>query len=89
MDGHVGYLLNRLEEAGVLDNLNVIIVSDHGMAEMKANNTLIVKDYVDVNLIDEKKTVWGIAANVYPRNESVVSARLWLTPQPRRLGQAV
>lgn len=71
MDGHIGYLLNRLEEAGVLDNLNIIVVSDHGMAEMKANNTLIVKDWVNINLIDEKKTVWGIAANVYPKNDSV------------------
>ena len=73
MDGVIGYLLNRLQEAGVLDTMNVVLVSDHGMAQMKANNTLIAKDYVNMNLIDEKKTVWGIAANIYPKNDSVVS----------------
>lgn len=66
--------MEKLREANLLDNMNVLVVSDHGMAEM-LNKTLIVKNYVDVNLIDSTKTIYGIVSNIYPKNESVVRRR--------------
>lgn len=69
VDNLVGYLINRLAEENVLDNLNILIVSDHGMAAMQ--RTIIVKNYVDLNLVDSNKTLYGIVSNIYPRNESV------------------
>ena len=72
MDGHIGYCLTKFESTGILDTMNIVLVSDHGMAQMKTNNTILAKDYINMNLVDEKKTIWGITANIYPKNETVV-----------------
>lgn len=74
MDQIIGYLINKLEEENLLDNLNIIIVSDHGMAQMvdsNQNGTQLISNYVDLNLIDSTKTIYGIVANIYPKNQSV------------------
>lgn len=70
LDLIVGYLIEKLNESGLLAKMNILIVSDHGMAQMKT--TLIVKDIVDVKLIDSSKTVFNIVSNIYPINESVI-----------------
>jgi predicted AlkP superfamily pyrophosphatase or phosphodiesterase len=70
VDKSIGYLFEKLEEAKLLDNLNIIITSDHGMASM--NGTMLVKDYVDLKLIDSKKTVYGIVSNIWPASYGVV-----------------
>ena len=31
LDADIGYLLNKLEDAGLIDNINIIITSDHGV----------------------------------------------------------
>jgi predicted AlkP superfamily pyrophosphatase or phosphodiesterase len=72
MDGTIGYLMEQLEKAGLKDNINVILVSDHGMVDMK--ETINVTRYVSANLINSTKTSYGIVGNIYPRNESVASA---------------
>ena len=71
MDTVIGYLLQRLREFGFLDKMNVVIVSDHGMADML--DTIIVSKFVDMSLIDTTKTIFGIVSNIYPKNDSVVS----------------
>ena len=71
MDGVIGYLLQRLKEIGHLEKMNVVIVSDHGMADML--DTIIVSKYVDMSLVDTSKTIFGIVSNIHPKNESVVS----------------
>lgn len=58
--------------AKLLEKLNIIIVSDHGMADMK-NKTILVYNYVNQSLIDTSKTIYGIASNIYPINEQAVS----------------
>ncbi len=73
MDKLIGYLIGKLDEENILKNLNIIIVSDHGMAQMKTNATQIVSKYVDLNLIDSNKTIYGIVSNIYPKNESMVN----------------
>jgi ectonucleotide pyrophosphatase/phosphodiesterase family protein 5 len=75
VDKAMGYLFEKLEAAKLLTNLNIIVTSDHGMASM--SETLLVKNYVDVRLIDYKKTVYGIVSNIWPANETVVSSPLF------------
>lgn len=55
------------ETEGLLENLNIVIVSDHGMASMN-NKTYLVKDVVDINLINQTKSFFGIVSNIYPKN---------------------
>ena len=61
----IGYLLTRLEQAGLLNKLNILVVSDHGMATM--NKTNIVKDYVSTSLLDYNRTIYGIVSHVTPK----------------------
>jgi ectonucleotide pyrophosphatase/phosphodiesterase family member 5 len=68
VDDTIGYLIEKLEREGLLKNMNVIIVSDHGMAQM--TKTIVVKDVVDEKLIDSTKTIYNIVSNIYPKNES-------------------
>jgi predicted AlkP superfamily pyrophosphatase or phosphodiesterase len=63
--------MEKLDQEGLLKNMNVIIVSDHGMAQM--TKTIIVKDVVDEKLINSNKTIYNIVSNIYPKNESDVT----------------
>lgn len=71
MDGVINDLITRLRSIGLLDQMNIVIVSDHGMTDMGEDNTLIVSKYVDTNLIDSSKTVYGIVGSIHPKNDSV------------------
>lgn len=46
MDGFIGYLLHRLEETKLLDNLNIIVTSDHGFASTPPDRVINLDDYV-------------------------------------------
>jgi len=48
LDQHVGYLIDALKEKQIFNELNIIITSDHGMSEMKAN--VYLDDYIDSSL---------------------------------------
>jgi ectonucleotide pyrophosphatase/phosphodiesterase family protein 5 len=76
VDRAMGYLFEELDAANLLDKLNIIVTSDHGMASM--SETLFVKSYVQGNLIDYKKTVFGIVSNIWPANDSVVRINLFI-----------
>ena len=47
LDGYFEYLLSRLK-----DTDDIIITSDHGMADIPLNHTINLKKYLDVNLTD-------------------------------------
>ena len=47
LDGYLDYLLTQLNETD-----NVIITSDHGMAEIPINQTINLKKYVNESLVD-------------------------------------
>lgn len=67
MDGVIGGLLSKLEQNKLLDNMNILIVSDHGMAKSSGVATLVT-DYVDPLLIDLNRTVLSQVSNVYPKD---------------------
>ena len=47
-DAAVGRLINALESKGLLDRMNVIVVSDHGMAAVPPGQVVAVEDMVPV-----------------------------------------
>ena len=38
------------------------------MFNKSLNGTIVVKDYIDVTLIDTNKTSYGIVSNIYPKD---------------------
>lgn len=72
MDQVLDYLINRLEEESILENLNIIIVSDHGMATMLDDGTQLIGNHLNVSWIDSTKTIYGVVANIYPKDENLV-----------------
>ncbi len=72
MDALLGKLLSELKNINMLDNINIIIVSDHGMTQLKENKIISLDRYLNLNLLDQKKTIYGIVTNIYPAsNDSV------------------
>ncbi len=70
MDGILGYLLDKLEAAKLLDNMNIILLSDHGMTDIY-NKSVFIYDYVDKKDIDTTKTVFNAVSNIYATSGKV------------------
>jgi predicted AlkP superfamily pyrophosphatase or phosphodiesterase len=51
--------------------MNIIVLSDHGMATMRQNNTLILEDYVNTSWINSYRTVYGVTANIHSSTGNV------------------
>ena len=59
-DAHLGRLLRGLERRGLADRVNVIVVSDHGMATVDNERVIVLDDYVsidDVQIVDINPTL--------------------------------
>lgn len=52
MDGLLGYLFEQIEAADLNELLNVIIVSDHGMAELSDNRIIFLDEIIDLDDVD-------------------------------------
>ena len=50
LDDIVGYLIRELEKAHLFEEMNIIITSDHGMAEIDSKNVIELDKYVDPSL---------------------------------------
>jgi predicted AlkP superfamily pyrophosphatase or phosphodiesterase len=72
VDGIIGYLLDSLESNNLLSNMNLVLVSDHGMAKA-VSKPFVIQDYVDQNLIDFNRTILNYVSNIYPKNMSQLS----------------
>jgi predicted AlkP superfamily pyrophosphatase or phosphodiesterase len=46
LDGYVGRLLSGLDRRGLTDRVNIVIVSDHGMAAVSTDRVLVLDDYM-------------------------------------------
>lgn len=49
IDSVVGYLIKRLKETHLIDKLNLIITSDHGMEASSPNKTVFLNEFVDIS----------------------------------------
>jgi predicted AlkP superfamily pyrophosphatase or phosphodiesterase len=52
VDRAIGRLLNGLDARGLAGQVNVVLVSDHGMAAASRDRLIVLSDYVDVDAID-------------------------------------
>jgi predicted AlkP superfamily pyrophosphatase or phosphodiesterase len=81
-DNYLGRLLRGLEQRRLTGRVNIVIVSDHGMAETSTNRVVVLEDYVsleDVEVIDinptlglfpragREEAVYNALANAHPR----------------------
>ena len=46
MDALLGYLLKELENLPIYPNLNIIVLSDHGMVDVSSDRIIILDDYI-------------------------------------------
>jgi predicted AlkP superfamily pyrophosphatase or phosphodiesterase len=58
--------MDNLKQQELNDKINMIVLSDHGMAPMVVNGTYIMRDYVNTAWINSTRTVYGVTANIYP-----------------------
>jgi predicted AlkP superfamily pyrophosphatase or phosphodiesterase len=59
-DGYLGRLLRGLDRRGIANRVNIVVVSDHGMAEVTNNRVVVLDDYIslaDVDVADINPTV--------------------------------
>ena len=81
-DGYLGQLIGGLERRGILDRINIVVVSDHGMSTTSSSRVVVVDDYIsldDVVISDinptlgifpkagKEETVYRALANAHPR----------------------
>jgi predicted AlkP superfamily pyrophosphatase or phosphodiesterase len=81
-DGYLGQLIGGLERRSILDRINIVVVSDHGMSTTSSNRVVVVDDYIsldDVVISDinptlgvfpkegKEETVYRALANAHPR----------------------
>jgi len=59
-DGYLGRLLRGLDRRGLTDAVNLVVVSDHGMAAVDATRVVVLDDYLpldDVTVVDINPTL--------------------------------
>eukprot|EP01119_Soliformovum_irregulare_P001069 TRINITY_DN10801_c0_g2_i1.p1 TRINITY_DN10801_c0_g2~~TRINITY_DN10801_c0_g2_i1.p1 ORF type:complete len:341 (-),score=99.20 TRINITY_DN10801_c0_g2_i1:63-1085(-) len=49
VDVAIGQLIQGLEDRGVLDQTDIIVVSDHGMTEISNDRVIVLENYIDLN----------------------------------------
>jgi hypothetical protein len=59
-------LIKKFKDLNIYEDLNIIVVSDHGMAQMKNKSTILVQDFVNRTLINSTRTVYGVTTNLHP-----------------------
>lgn len=52
MDRLMGRLLRRLEQAGLAGEINIIVVSDHGMAELSEEKVIFLDELINLDRVD-------------------------------------
>lgn len=51
-DSLLGYLLNSVNSLGLQNKLNIILLSDHGMAELSEGKVIFLEDIINLNDVD-------------------------------------
>jgi len=66
VDGHIGTLLDEIERIGASEEVNIMITSDHGMADTSSERVILLDEIIpmeDVTVID-----WNPVAMIQPGN---------------------
>ena len=66
VDAAIGVLLSRLKELGIEKKINIVVVSDHGMASVPESNAVLIERYFDTD--DAERILWGgQIVQIFPR----------------------
>lgn len=71
VDSALGLLVQGLRDRHLFDTVNIIVVSDHGMAAVEKSRTVWLDDYLSpdsVSVVD-----WGIVVSLWPEEDRVES----------------
>lgn len=68
VDSHLGYLRGELSRIGKEKNLNVLIVSDHGMTEVSGEKVILLDELIDLG--DVEVTDWAPVTAIWNQTEN-------------------
>lgn len=51
VDAHLGRLISGIQARGLADQVNLVVVSDHGMAAAHPEKLIFLDDYIDLEAI--------------------------------------
>ena len=69
VDDHIGRLLDGIEARDGLDNVHIIVISDHGMTRIDRERYIMLDDYLDLSRV--RITDWGPAAQIWAQRMNV------------------
>jgi predicted AlkP superfamily pyrophosphatase or phosphodiesterase len=69
VDQQLGRLLDGLEQRGLLGNMHILIVSDHGMSQVDLDRYIMLDEYLDLGRV--RVSDWGPAAQIWATDMSV------------------
>jgi predicted AlkP superfamily pyrophosphatase or phosphodiesterase len=52
LDGYLGRLVRGLERRRLLETVNIVLTSDHGLAETSMDRVVVLDDYIDLDDVD-------------------------------------
>ncbi len=75
LDENIGQLLTGLEDRDLLDQVNIIIVADHGMTDLSEDKVIFIDDYISMQDLDYYSlTPVSMIAPIEGRLDSVYNA---------------
>ena len=69
VDGYIGRIVKGIDEAGLSNSVDIILVSDHGMTETSIDHVLVLSDFFKPE--DAQIDFTGSWAGIRPRNLDV------------------
>lgn len=63
-DRLIGYLKDRMQENGLWDHTNIIVLSDHGMVDLSADKIIRIDDIINMN--NAERIIWGATTMIQP-----------------------
>ncbi len=67
MDSYLGQLLKKLDDIGVRNQTNILVLSDHGMAQLSRKRVIFLDDYINLNEVDLIN--WSPVADIVPKDD--------------------
>lgn len=81
VDQQLGALLDGLQAMDLLDRINIILVSDHGMSAVSPERTIALDEYLDLSRL--RVSDWGPAAQIWAGDMSAGEIVAALEGAPR------
>ena len=69
LDRMLGDLIDGARRLNLMDRLNVVVVSDHGMSQLSDQRVIYLDDYIDISTVNV--TEWSPNLGLAPRSGSV------------------